>query len=109
MHAFYGMVPQAEVMGAVGVAAMIANGRVAFMLYRFRTGDANMRSVWICSRNDAIGNLAVMLAAMGIFGTGWPDVIVAAIMGGLACGAAGKSSIRRGVRFAPSAGPLPSL
>jgi Co/Zn/Cd efflux system component len=84
-HAFYGTVPQAEVMGAVGIAAMIANGGVAFMLYRFRTGDANMRSVWICSRNDAIGNLAVMLAAMGVFGTGtgWPDVIVAAIMGGL--------------------------
>jgi Co/Zn/Cd efflux system component len=72
-------------MGAVGIAAMIANGGVAFMLYRFRTGDANMRSVWICSRNDALGNLAVMLAAMGVFGTGtgWPDVIVAAIMGGL--------------------------
>lgn len=55
------------------------------MLYRFRTGDANMRSVWICSRNDAIGNAAVLLAALGVFGsgTGWPDVIVAAIMGGL--------------------------
>src|SRR4051794_18891182 len=84
-HTFYGTVPRADVMGAVGIAAMIANGAVAFMLYRFRTGDANMRSVWICSRNDAIGNLAVMLAAMGVFGTdtGWPDVIVAAIMGGL--------------------------
>jgi Co/Zn/Cd efflux system component len=84
-HAFYGTVPRAEVMGVIGVAAMIANGGVAFILYRFRTGDANMRSVWICSRNDIIGNLAVMLAAMGVFGTGtgWPDVIVAAIMGGL--------------------------
>jgi Co/Zn/Cd efflux system component len=72
-------------MGAVGIAALIANGGVALMLYRFRTGDANMRSVWICSRNDAVGNLAVLLAAMGVFGTGtgWPDVIVAAIMGGL--------------------------
>ena len=59
--------------------------RTELMLYRFREGDANMRSVWICSRNDAIGNLAVMLAAAGVFGTGtgWPDVIVAAIMGGL--------------------------
>ena len=74
-----------EVMGVVGIAALLANGSVAFMLYRFRTGDANMRSVWICSRNDAIGNAAVMLAAMGVFGTGtgWPDLIVAAIMGGL--------------------------
>ena len=72
-------------MGAIGVAALIANGGVALMLYRFRMGDANMRSVWICSRNDALGNLAVMLAAMGVLGTGtgWPDVIVAAIMGGL--------------------------
>jgi Co/Zn/Cd efflux system component len=84
-HAVHGTLPRAEVMGAVGVAALVANGGVALMLYRFRMGDANMRSVWICSRNDAIGNLAVMFAAMGVFGTGtgWPDVIVAAIMGGL--------------------------
>jgi Co/Zn/Cd efflux system component len=82
-HAFYGTLPRAEVMGVVGIAALIANGAVAVMLYRFRTGDANMRSVWICSRNDAVGNLAVVLAALGVFGSGsgWPDVIVAAIMG----------------------------
>jgi len=84
-HAWLGTLPKAEMMGVVGFAALIANGGVALMLYRFRTGDANMRSVWICSRNDAIGNLAVLLAAAGVFGTGngWPDVIVAAIMGGL--------------------------
>jgi Co/Zn/Cd efflux system component len=84
-HAFHGTLPQAEVMGTVGIAALIANGGVALMLYRFRTGDANMRAVWICSRNDAIGNAAVVLAALGVFGTGtgWPDVIVATIMGGL--------------------------
>ena len=84
-HAFHGTLPRAEVMGVVGLAALLANGGVALMLYRFRTGDANMRSVWICSRNDAVGNAAVLLAAMGVFGTGtgWPDVIVAAIMGGL--------------------------
>jgi Co/Zn/Cd efflux system component len=84
-HAAHGTLPQAEIMGVVGIAALIANGGVALMLYRFRAGDASMRSVWICSRNDAVGNLAVMLAAMGVFGTGtgWPDVIVAAIMGGL--------------------------
>jgi Co/Zn/Cd efflux system component len=84
-HALHGTLPQAEVMGVIGFAALIANGGVAFMLYRFRGGDANMRSVWICSRNDAIGNLAVLLAAMGVFGTGtgWPDVLVAAVMGGL--------------------------
>jgi Co/Zn/Cd efflux system component len=84
-HAFHGMVPRAEVMGVVGIAALIANAGVALMLYRFRGGDANMRSVWICSRNDAIGNTAVMLAALGVFGTGtgWPDIVVAAVMGGL--------------------------
>jgi Co/Zn/Cd efflux system component len=84
-HAMAGTLPQAEVMGVVGVAALIANGAVALMLYRFRTGDANMRSVWICSRNDALGNLAVLLAAGGVFGTGtgWPDIIVASIMAAL--------------------------
>jgi len=62
------------------------NGGVALMLYRFRTGDANMRSVWICSRNDALGNVAVMLAALGVLGTGsaWPDLLVATLMAGLA-------------------------
>lgn len=84
-HIAYGGLPRAEVMGVVGLAALVANGGVALMLYRFRTGDANMRSVWICSRNDALGNAAVLLAALGVFGTGtpWPDVIVAAVMGGL--------------------------
>jgi Co/Zn/Cd efflux system component len=84
-HAAHGTLPHAEVMGVVGIAALIANGVVALMLYRFRTGDANGRSVWICSRNDALGNAAVMLAATGVFGigTGWPDVVVAAIMAAL--------------------------
>ena len=84
-HAIHGTLPQAEVMGVIGFAALIANGSVALMLYRFRGGDANMRSVWICSRNGAIGKVAVVLAALGVFGTGtgWPDVIVATIMGGL--------------------------
>jgi Co/Zn/Cd efflux system component len=84
-HMAHGTLPRAEVMGVVGLAALVANGAVAVMLYRFRTGDANMRSVWICSRNDAIGNAAVLLATIGVFGTdtGWPDVFVAAIMGSL--------------------------
>lgn len=84
-HAVHGSLPHAEIMGVVGLAALLANGGVALMLYRFRGGDANMRSVWICSRNDALGNLAVLLAAAGVFGTGsmWPDLIVATIMGGL--------------------------
>jgi Co/Zn/Cd efflux system component len=83
--ALHGSTPQAEVMGAIGVAALVANVVVAIMLFRFRGGDANMRSVWICSRNDAIGNVAVVAAAAGVFGTGtaWPDLIVASLMGGL--------------------------
>lgn len=72
-------------MGVIGVAALVANAVVALMLYRFQTGDANMRSVWICSRDDAIGNGAVVAAAAGAFGTGtaWSDVIVATLMAGL--------------------------
>ena len=83
--AYYGTLPEADVMGVVGVLALVANAAVAIMLYRFRSGDANMRSVWICSRNDAIGNVAVVAAALGVFGTGtaWPDLIVAAIMAAL--------------------------
>lgn len=94
-HAWFDTLPRPEVMGVVGTAAMFANGGVALMLYRFRTGDANMRAVWVCARNDAIGNAAVMLAAAGVFGTGagWPDLIVAAIMGGL--GLSGGVSIVR--------------
>jgi Co/Zn/Cd efflux system component len=84
-HAYAGTLPRAAAMGIVGTLALLANAGVALMLYRFRTGDANMRSVWICSRNDAIGNLAVLAAAGGVFGTGtaWPDLIVAAIMAAL--------------------------
>ncbi len=81
-----GAVPEPATMGVVGLAALAVNAGVALMLYRFRDGDANMRSVWICSRNDALGNVAVMLAALGVFGTGmaWPDLGVAAVMGSLA-------------------------
>jgi Co/Zn/Cd efflux system component len=81
-----GTAPEAETMGIVGALALVSNVVVALMLYRYRTGDANMRSVWVCSRNDAIGNLAVMAAALGVFGTGqgWPDLAVAAIMAALA-------------------------
>jgi len=82
----YGGVPDAAVMGFIGALALAANATVAVMLYRFRTSEANLRSAWICSRNDVLGNLAVLLAAIGVFGTGtlWPDVIVAAAMASLA-------------------------
>jgi Co/Zn/Cd efflux system component len=81
-NAVTGTLPQAQVMGVVGVLALLVNGGVAFLLFRYRGGDSNMRSVWICSRNDALGNVAVMLAALGVFGTGtgWPDIIVASVM-----------------------------
>lgn len=84
--------PHALVMGSVGLLALAANLVSAFLLYRYRQGDANMRSVWLCSRNDAIGNLAVVAAASGVFTTGsnWPDLIVAAIMAGLALYASAK-------------------
>jgi len=84
-HAWAGSLPKAEIMGAVGFLALAANGTVAALLFTYRNGDANMRSVWVCSRNDAIANVAVMLAATGVFATGthWPDIIVAALIGGL--------------------------
>lgn len=77
-----GAMPDAPMMGIVGFMALAANGGVAWMLYKFRSGDANMRSVWLCSRNDAIGNVAILLAAVGVFGTGtiWPDLVVAVVM-----------------------------
>jgi Co/Zn/Cd efflux system component len=83
---WHGEVPQAMTMGVVALVALAANVAVAGMLYAFREGDANMRSVWLCSRNDTIGNLAVLLAALGVFGTGtaWPDLAVASLMAALA-------------------------
>lgn len=77
--------PSAGVMGAVGVAALAANLVSVAVLLRYKDGDANVRSVWLCSRNDAIGNVAVLLAAGGVFltGTAWPDLVVAALMAGL--------------------------
>lgn len=81
-----GVPPEPLTMGAVALLALAVNLGVAVMLYAFRNGDANMRSVWLCSRNDAIGNVAVMLAALGVFGTGtaWPDLLVAGVMAALA-------------------------
>lgn len=78
--------PEPWTMGLVALLALAVNVGVAWMLYGFREGDANMRSVWVCSRNDAIGNVAVMLAAIGVFGTGsaWPDLAVAGLMAALA-------------------------
>ena len=92
----HGAAPEPLTMGLVGLLALAANVGVAVLLYAFREGDANMRSVWLCTRNDAIGNVAVMLAALGVFGTGtrWPDLAVAAIMATLAL-SAGFSVVRQ--------------
>ena len=89
-HWWQGEVPSAPTMGVVGGLALLANVGVAALLYAYREGDSNMRSVWLCTRNDALGNLAVLAAALGVFGTGsaWPDLIVAAIMATLAITAA---------------------
>lgn len=82
----YGLPPEAYTMGAIGALALATNLGVAMMLYRFRDGDANMRSVWLCSRNDSIVNVAIILAAVGVLGSGtrWPDLIVAAVVSALA-------------------------
>ena len=73
-------------MGAVGTAALLANFASFGLLWAYRDGDANMRSAWVCTRNDVLGNLAVLLAAIGVFGTGkgWPELIVASEMEALA-------------------------
>lgn len=84
--------PDPIVMGAIGVLALAANMVSVLILLRFRDGDANVRSVWLCSRNDAIGNFAVVLAATGVFATqtGWPDVVIAGGMAALfLCSATG--------------------
>lgn len=77
--------PRAEMMGAIGALALAANLTSVLLLVKYRDGDANVRSVWLCSRNDAIGNVAVMAAAGGVWasGTPWPDLAVAAIMASL--------------------------
>jgi len=77
--------PRADVMGGIGVLALAANLGSVLILLRYKDGDANVRSVWLCSRNDAIGNIAVMIAALAVWATGtkWPDLIVAALMAGL--------------------------
>ncbi|WP_151777939.1 cation transporter [Acinetobacter brisouii] len=80
-----GLQPEAITMGLIGLLALVANVLSALVLYTFRDGDANMTSVWLCSRNDAIGNIAVILAAIGVFGTqsSIPDLVVAVVMASL--------------------------
>ncbi len=81
-----GIVPEPAIMGWVSLLALAVNVGVAALLYAHRRGDAQARSVWLCSRNDALGNLAVMAAAAGVWATahGWPDIAVAGVLAGLA-------------------------
>ena len=82
---FFVAMPEAEIMGVIGFLALLTNLASVLLLVRYKDGDANVRSVWLCSRNDAIGNVAVMIAALGVWGTatGWPDLVVATVMAGL--------------------------
>jgi Co/Zn/Cd efflux system component len=85
-HALHGTVPEPLTMGVIGFVALAVNAAAFGLLYSFRGGDSNMHSAWICTRNDVLGNLAVLIAAAGVLGTGtgWPDLIVATIMASLA-------------------------
>lgn len=110
-HLQLGVLPKAQTMGVVGFLALLANCAVGALLWTYRNGDANMRSVWLCTRNDAISNVAVMLAALGVFrtGSGLPDLLVATIMGLLGLSAAysvithARREMREGQAPAPAA------
>lgn len=84
-RALTGSAPEPLTMGVIALLALLVNLAVALMLYRFRGGDSNLRSIWLCSRNDAIGNVAVLFAAVGVFvlQSRWPDLLVAALIAGL--------------------------
>lgn len=77
--------PEPSTMAMVAFLALAANLGVAILFYAYRSGDANMRSLWLCTRNDVVGNILVLLAALAIFLTGqaWPDRVVAGVMGTL--------------------------
>ncbi len=89
-RAYVGSAPDASVMGGVAILALFVNVAVAVLLFRYRQGDSNMQSIWLCSRNDAIGNIAVLVAAAGVFATStrWPDLAVAAVISSLNLSAA---------------------
>jgi Co/Zn/Cd efflux system component len=95
-RAWLGVPPEPLTMGVVGAMALAVNFSVAALLYRFREGDANMKSVWLCTRNDVIANILVLIAAAGVLGTGtvWPDVGVAAILAILGL-SSGRTVIRQ--------------
>ena len=105
-HALAGSAPEASVMGVVGALAFLANLISAVLLFRFRAGESNLRAVWLCSRNDAIGNLAVIAAAAGVYlsATPWPDLAVGVVIAILAIGSGGSviRQARAEMRQAPA-------
>ncbi len=105
-RAWLGTPPEAVTMGVIGLLALAVNSAVAVLLFRFREGDANMRSVWLCTRNDVIANLAVVAAAGGVLGTAsaWPDIGVAAVLAllGLTSGRAVMREARAELRARPA-------
>lgn len=109
-HLASGTVPRAETMGVIGAAALAANALVAALLFSFRNGDANMRSVWLCTRNDMISNLAVLLAALGVWqaGSGLPDLFVASVMGVLGLTAARSVIVQARAEMNVGAAPAPA-
>lgn len=104
-------VPEAEIMGVIGFLALAANLLCVLLLVRYKDGDANVRSVWLCTRNDAIGNVAVMIAALGVWGTatGWPDLIVAGIMAALFLNSAIQVLRQAWIEFSGDAQPEHSI
>jgi Co/Zn/Cd efflux system component len=100
-------VPKAEVMGAIGLLALAVNIAVAGLLYRYRGADSQAMSVWLCTRNDCIANVAVMLAGAGVWAsaTAWPDIAVAAIIAYLGLSSAARV-IRQALREMRSPGAL---
>ncbi len=82
LNAVNGSSPEPATMGVVGAMALTANAAVFGLLWRFRVGDSDMEAVWLCSRNDVIANCAVLVAALGVFGSrsAWPDLVVGSIV-----------------------------
>jgi cation diffusion facilitator family transporter len=80
-----GIIPSAETMGIIGAVVLLGNGVCFLLLYRHRSDDLNMRSTWLCSRNDIIANISVLVAAIGVkvFDASWPDILVGAAIAGL--------------------------
>lgn len=81
-RALHATVPEAELMGGIGVVALAVNITAALVLARFREGDANLQAIWLFSRNDAIANIVVIVAAGLVAWTGsaWPDLVVAGVI-----------------------------